>query len=124
MQVETFEGLLFAGLGLKVRQIVAVDGRLIVDAAGCSSPERCPECGHRASRVHCRYWRQISELPAGGREAVIRLHVRRFFCDQSQCLRRTFAEQVAGLTEPRRRAAAAARAAMWAVAIELGGRPG
>ncbi|MET9894421.1 transposase family protein [Streptomyces sp. NPDC006465] len=103
---------------------MTVDGNLVVDAAGCGPPGRCPQCKHPAIRVHSRYWRQIPELPAGGRGLTVRLHVRRFFCDQSQCQRRTFVEQVAGLTEPRRRSPLAARSVMRAVATELGGRPG
>jgi hypothetical protein len=55
---------------------------------------------------------------------TVRLQVRRFFCDQSQCQCRTFVEQVTGLPESRRRSSPAARSAMRAVAIELGGRPG
>ncbi|WP_442819324.1 transposase family protein [Streptomyces sp. NBC_01236] len=37
----------------------------MVDAAGCDPPGRCPECDHRASRVHSRYWRRIAGLPIG-----------------------------------------------------------
>lgn len=55
---------------------------------------------------------------------IVRLRVRRFFCDQSQCRRRTYVEQVTGLTEPRLRTSPAARSAIRAVAVELGGRPG
>ncbi|NGO11532.1 transposase [Streptomyces sp. HC44] len=124
MRVETLEDVLLPGLNLKVRQLMAADGNLVVDAAGCGPPGRCPQCEHPAIRVHSRYWRQISELPVGGRGLTVRLHVRRFFCDQSQCQRRTFVEQVAGLTEPRRRSSPAARSVMRAVATELGGRPG
>ncbi|WP_442815073.1 MULTISPECIES: transposase family protein [unclassified Streptomyces] len=80
-----------------VRQLKAVDGHLVVDAAGCGPPGRCPQCEHPATRFHSRYWRQISELPVSGRGLIVRLHVRRFFCDQSQCQRRTFVEQVTGL---------------------------
>ncbi|MCT9094303.1 ISL3 family transposase [Streptomyces sp. ASQP_92] len=124
MRVETIEDVLLPGLNLKVRQLMAVDGNLVVDAAGCGPPGRCPQCERPATRVHSRYWRQISELPVGGRGLIVRLHVRRFFCDQSQCQRRTFVEQVAGLTEPRRRSSPAAQSVMRAVATELGGRPG
>ncbi|MET9460044.1 transposase family protein [Streptomyces canus] len=124
MRVETIEDVLLPGLNLKVRQLMAVDGNLVIDAAGCGPPGRCPQCERPATRVHSRYWRQISELPVGGRGLIVRLHVRRFFCDQSQCQRRTFVEQVAGLTEPRRRSSPAAQSVMRAVATELGGRPG
>ena len=36
--------------------------------------------------------------PIGGREATIELTVRRFFCDNAACARKTFVEQVTGLT--------------------------
>jgi len=107
-----------------VRQCGAVDGRLVVDVAGCGPPVGCPQCGHPATRVHSRYGRHVSGLPVGWRGLIVRLHVRRFFCDQSRCQRRTFVEQVAGLTGPRRRSSTAARSAVRAVAMELGGRPG
>ncbi|MFD4135305.1 transposase family protein [Streptomyces goshikiensis] len=96
----------------------------MVDAACCGPPGPCPLCQHPAARVHIRYWRHIAGLPASGRQMVVRLRVRRFFCDQSQCRRQTYVEQVAGLTEPRRRTSMAARSAMRSVAVELGGRPG
>ncbi|WP_075033119.1 transposase [Streptomyces mirabilis] len=124
MQVETLEDVLSPGLNLKVRQLIAVDGQLVVDAVGCGPPGKCPQYKQPATRVHSRYWRHLSALPVGGQRVLVRLHVRRFFCDQRHCLRRTFVEQVAGLTEPRRRSSTPPRSAMRAVAMELGGRPG
>ncbi|WP_405675967.1 transposase family protein [Streptomyces xanthophaeus] len=124
METETLEAALFAGLGLVVHQVTVANGNLMVDAACCGPPVPCPQCQQPAVRVHSRYWRHIAGLPADGRQMIIRLHVRRFFCDQIHCQRRTYAEQVAGLTEPRRRTSTAARSAMRSVAIELGGRPG
>ncbi|WP_408056165.1 transposase family protein [Streptomyces ureilyticus] len=56
---------------------MAADGNVVVDAAGCGPPGKCPQCEHPATRVHSRYWRQISELPVGGRGLLVRLHVRR-----------------------------------------------
>ncbi|MET8081537.1 transposase family protein [Streptomyces sp. NPDC005303] len=124
MRVETLKDLLLPGPNLMVRQLTTVDGNLVVDAAGCEPPGNCPQCTHPATRVRSRYWRQISELPVGGRGLIVRLHVRRFFCDQIQCPLRTSVEQVAALTESRRRSSPAARSALRAVAMELGGRPG
>lgn len=124
MEAETLEDVLFAGLNLVVHQVAVVDDDLMVDAACCGPPGPCPQCQHPAARVHSRYWRHVAGLPAGGRQMIVRLRVRRFFCDQTQCQRRTYVEQVAGLTEPRLRTSIAARSAMRAVAAELGGRPG
>ncbi|MER5217894.1 ISL3 family transposase [Streptomyces sp. NPDC002838] len=124
MQVETCEEVLLPGLNLKARQLVACEDYLVVDAAACGLPVNCPQCQRPAARVHSRYWRHVAGLPVGRRGLVVRLHVRRFFCDQIQCQRRTFVEQVTGLTEPRRRLSTPARSATREVAIELGGRPG
>ncbi|MFE6834791.1 transposase family protein [Streptomyces sp. NPDC057705] len=124
METESFEVVLFPGLDLVVRQATVVGESLMVDAACCGPPRPCPQCQHSAARVHSRYWRQVAGLPAGGRQVIVRLRVRRFFCDQMQCRRRTYVEQVPGLTEPRLRTSTPARSAMRAVAAELGGRPG
>ncbi|WP_369243047.1 transposase family protein [Streptomyces sp. R21] len=91
---------------------------------GCGPPGKLPQCECPATRVRSRYWRRIAGLSVGRHKMIVRLCVRRFFCDQLQCRRRTFVEKVAGLTEPRRRSSMAARSAMRAVAAELGGRPG
>ncbi|MFD3612173.1 ISL3 family transposase [Streptomyces atroolivaceus] len=124
MEPETVEDVLFPGLTLVVRQVVVADDCLMIDAAGCGPPGVCPACQHPAARIHSRYSRQIAGLPVSGRRLIVRLRVRRFFCDQPRCPRRTFVEQVAGLTEPRRRSSTAARSAIRSVAVELGGRPG
>ncbi|WP_349817366.1 transposase family protein [Streptomyces sp. TUS-ST3] len=96
----------------------------MIDATGCGPPGACPQCQHPAARVHSRYWRHIAGLPVSSHRLIVRLRVRRFFCDQVRCPRRTFVERVTGMTEPRRRTWTAARSAMRAVAVELGGRPG
>ncbi|MFB7090506.1 ISL3 family transposase [Streptomyces sp. NPDC056296] len=58
----------------------------------------CPDCGHQSARVHSRYFRTLSDVATGGRPVLITLSVRRLFCDSPSCGRRTFAEQVEGLT--------------------------
>lgn len=44
--------------------------------------------------------RQLADTAAGGREVLIELQVRRFFCGNGGCAKATFAEQVPGLTTP------------------------
>ncbi|MFE6906793.1 transposase family protein [Streptomyces erythrochromogenes] len=124
MELETVKDALFPGLTLVVRQAVVLDDHLMIDAAGCGPPGACPACQHPAERVHSRYLRHIAGLPVNALRLLVRLRVRRFFCDQPRCPRRTSVEQVAGLTKPRRRSSTAARSAMRSVAVELGGRPG
>ena len=62
---------------------------------GSSSLEygRCPYCGRISHRVHSRYVRTIQDLSILGRRVVLYLEVRKFFCDNDDCRRKTFAEQ-------------------------------
>lgn len=55
---------------------------------------------------------------------VIQLQIRRFVCGHAGCPRRTFAEQVAGLTSPHARYSPPLRAALTSVAVALAGRAG
>ncbi|MET9914489.1 transposase family protein [Streptomyces sp. NPDC006476] len=58
----------------------------------------CPDCGHRSARVHSRYARTLADVAVGGCPVLISLVVRRLFCDSAVYGRRTFAEQIDGLT--------------------------
>ncbi len=55
---------------------------------------------------------------------MIRLRVRRFFCDAADCPARTFAEQVTGLTSPYARQTPLAQRTLEAVGLALAGRAG
>lgn len=84
----------------------------------------CPGCGTRSERVHSRYERSVSDPAVGGQEMVIRLRMRRFFCDNRDCARATFAEQAPGVTVPHARRTPLLRSLLERVALALGGRPG
>jgi hypothetical protein len=60
----------------------------------------------------------------GGRRLVIRLEVRRFFCDRDDCPTQTFAEQVSGLTSRYARCSPPLRQALQAIGLALAGRAG
>jgi hypothetical protein len=63
-------------------------------------------------------------VAVGGRRVVIVLAVRRLFCDATACDRRTFAEQVEGLTVRYGRRTPLLRAILAQVAVALAGRAG
>lgn len=89
MKAETLKDVLFPGLDLEVHRAVVADDGMMIDATGYGPPGACPQCQHPAARVHSWYWRHIAGLPVGGHQLIVRLHVRRFFCDQDGCRRRT-----------------------------------
>jgi AcrR family transcriptional regulator len=84
--------------GVIVEEVVAAAGLLLVLARARAPEAACPECGTASGRVHSRYSRKLADAAIGGRQVEILLAVRRFFCLDPGCGRKTFAEQVDGLT--------------------------
>jgi hypothetical protein len=74
--------------------------------------------------VHSRYGRRLADAAVSGRRVVIVLSVRRLFCDHGRCPRRTFAEQVQGLTVRYGRRTPLLRAMLETIAVALAGRAG
>jgi transposase len=93
--------------------------------ARSQAPEAtCPSCGHPSTRVHSRYQRRLADAAIGGRRVVLRLRVRRFFCEDHYCQARTFAEQIPGLTSRYARRSPLLRRVLEAIGLALAGRGG
>jgi transposase len=104
---------------------IFVAGRTVhMLARTCGSEAGCPECGTVSRRVHSRYRRQLADTASGSQEVLIDLQVRRFLCGNGGCARKTFAEQVPGLTARYGRRTCQLRGVLEAVALALGGRAG
>ncbi|MFF9128515.1 transposase family protein [Streptomyces sp. NPDC014889] len=58
----------------------------------------CPGCGCWSRRIQGSYLRFPRDPPTAGKFVVVSLRVCRFVCAESSCPRKTFAEQVPGLT--------------------------
>jgi transposase len=89
-----------------------------------ASTATCPRCGHASTRVHSRYQRRLADAALGSRRVVLRLGVRRFFCDHPDCPARTFTEQLRGLTTRYARRTPLLRTLLEQVALALAGRAG
>ena len=63
----------------------------------------------------------MADLPWGGHAVVLRLRVRRLFCDNARCERRIFAERLPGLAAPRARKTARLAGRLTALGLALGG---
>lgn len=66
----------------------------------------------------------LADAPIAGQRVELGLRVRRFFCDNPSCTKRTFAEQVPELTEPHARRTGLLRGMLEAVGLALAGRAG
>ncbi|MFE0134507.1 ISL3 family transposase [Streptomyces sp. NPDC059037] len=83
---------------MRVERVWSSDGVVRIAARTRELRVACPDCGRGSERVHSRYVRTLADVAAGGRPVLVSLTVRRLFCDAPSCGRRTFAEQVEGVT--------------------------
>jgi transposase len=109
---------------LQVEGVCRTGNLIRIAARATASMAACPGCGTVSRRVHSRYERRLLDTAAGGCEVMICLEVRRFLCLSAQCAKRTFAEQVSGLTTRHARRTPGVTAVLVAVALALGGRAG
>lgn len=109
---------------MKVERVERVAEQVQILARTFSSVVACPSCGFSSSRTHSRYRRRLADTALGGRRTVIVLQVRRLFCDEPACGRRTFAEQVPGFTVRYGRKTALLVEFLRNIAVALAGRAG
>lgn len=55
---------------------------------------RCPRCGAVSSAVNCAAFRHPQWMPVNGMTTYAHIKLKRYFCKNSGCIRRTFVEQL------------------------------
>jgi hypothetical protein len=110
--------------GVIIKRVAAATGLLLVTARVRALEAACLKCGTTSRRVHSRYARTLADAAIGGRPVEIRLAVRRFFCPAPGCKRKTFAEQVDGLTRRYARKTPLPAEVLGSIAVALAGRAG
>ncbi|MFE6274520.1 ISL3 family transposase [Streptomyces goshikiensis] len=121
----TLEEVLLASVaGVHVVAVEVAEAGVRVEARSTMGGASCPSCGRWSARVHGSYLRFPRDLPTAGQRVVLSLKVRRFSCAETACPRRTFAEQVPGLTRRYGRRTERLRSALASVGLALAGRAG
>ncbi|MEU1232317.1 ISL3 family transposase [Streptomyces sp. NPDC005828] len=119
------EELLFWSVdSVSVESVEVADTVVRVAAQTRTSGAACPGCGSWSRRTHGSYLRFPRDLPTAGRLVVMSLRVRRFVCAEGSCPRKTFAEQVPGLTCRFGRRTERLRSTLISVGLALAGRAG
>src|SRR5260221_14402378 len=103
---------------------VSVTNGVTVTVRAASPTACCPCCGTICQRVHSHYTRMLRDLPASGRPVHLKVDVRRFFCQESTCRRKIFAERFPFLTLPRVKFTLRLQEALREMGFELGGEAG
>lgn len=85
--------IFFKGSQLNIESCDYEEDRVKLYVSSLTEAEQCPYCQEKSSRVHSRYIRTLRDLPGFGKETVIVFNARKFFCDNQQCDKKTFAEQ-------------------------------
>ena len=118
-------GLLLPHLaGVVAESAEEAGGRVFLRVRPAAEQAACTRCGQLSGRRHGGYPRRLRDVPAGGRDVVIRLSARRFYCLNPACPAVTFTEQVQGLATRFSRRTPLLAAMLPAVAAALCGRAG
>jgi transposase len=117
--------LLFPGdLQLGIQQIEKVENSILIWICCAKKTAVCPECGRESDRLHSAYERHPKDLPFVGQAVQLCARVRRFFCDNGQCARRTFAERWPDFLAVKARRTQRLMAEQRDIAFALGGEAG
>jgi transposase len=103
----------------------AIEGETLLFTLTTTRTEAiCPYCGTRSQRVNDRYRRKPADLPCFGYEVRLDLIIRRFFCENQDCRRATFAERLPTVIAPYARRTNRLAELQRNVAYEVGGELG
>jgi transposase len=110
--------------GLRITRACPEADHLMLVAHTTARTASCPLCHQRASSIHSRYQRRVTDLPCGGHAVTLIIHARRFFCRTPTCPRRTFRERMPALVAPGARRSHPLLCALTKIGMALGGKPG
>src|SRR5258706_6068380 len=86
--------------GLKIATTSRREDLLLVQVVSTNVRSCCPLCFCLAERCHSHYTRVVADLPCAGFRVQLILHVRRFFCDTADCIRKIFTERLPAFVLP------------------------
>jgi transposase len=117
------ESLLHASPGFEIDGMTADAEAIILTGHSVRPVAICPICRKASSRVHSRYCRRVADLPWAEKRLQICLRVRRFFCDNDLCKRKTFAEQFPAMVARYARRTNRLAAIQQEIGLAIGGEP-
>ncbi|WP_239070049.1 MULTISPECIES: ISL3 family transposase [unclassified Streptomyces] len=116
--------VLLPGAEVQIDRVILTETEVRLAVRSQAASAACPDCGRRSARVHCYYPRTLADRPVAGKRVRLELQARRLLCDNDQCDRRTFTEQIPALTRRYARRTDALTAQLADLALFLGGRAG
>lgn len=77
---------------LDVDTYEVIDDEIFIYTKSTRTEASCPYCNYSSDKVHSTYTREFKDLPISGKKSNIILKNRKFFCNNSDCKYKTFAE--------------------------------
>ena len=110
---------------LHLLEEISVDtGKIVIKVTANQAAYSCPECHIASARVHSAYQRTLADLPCTGIPVFILWTVRRFFCDNPECDRVTFVEQLPSVAVRYARRTGRLHKQQTEIGFVVGGEPG
>jgi len=89
-----------------------------------ASEAKCSLCEKTSTKVHSRYTRLLADLPWMGCAVRLKLHLRRFFCENPDCQRQIFAERLPSMVAPYARRTLRLHELLTLIGFAVGGEAG
>ncbi len=119
-----FDSARLAPTGFVVEHAKICMDCVFLDVRSAAVSATCPCCGTNSRRVQSRYLRQAADLPIAGHHVVLKVTVRRFWCEAVLCRRRIFAERFGDdVLAPLSRRTGRLETIVHHLGLALGGRP-
>lgn len=104
---------------------IETEGNVITMVVRTTSSEaKCSLCEKTSTKVHSRYTRLLADLPWMGCAVRLKLHLRRFFCQNPQCQRQIFAERLPNVVAPYARRTVRLHDLLTLIGFAVGGEAG
>ncbi len=82
-----------------IDRVEQTDSQLTVTVISTRAEATCPGCECPSDHVHSQYQRTVNDVPCGGRNVVLRLSMRKFFCLHLCCPRKVIASRLPDLVQ-------------------------
>ena len=69
------------------------DDEIRIRVSSIRKVSSCPYCDEQSGQVHSRKIRTLKDLPIQGKKVKILLNQKKYFCKNSECTKKTFAER-------------------------------
>jgi transposase len=114
----------FSFPGFEIQEVSVDRSQLYITARSTSPTAECPTCHQFSRHLHSYYLRSPADLPVSGKSVHLKLHVRRFRCQNPQCKQQTFVERFPETLAAHAQRTQRLSAILTLFALALSGRPG